>query len=633
MQDELAENALPDPGYAGTSWELEQTFWDYDLFDYWDDLEYGDDGYWDAGGAAAGQKRRRTKRSGAVKELLQKRRKLSLRDTSGDTSIFVSMQERRRLWSGRAPMKKGLKAFALLPDWRKRCAQADRTVAVKAMPAEMRHAAEANVEDAEEAGRQVNEAFMRYSPRSGRDDDDVGGMIGDPDALITGMAEIAGLDFNTLEANMKNVINQKLGESGLQMTGKDKLFELATKMMSGDPTADDAVSDLARGLMGAAEQAEQSTTRVTKESSSKDTLDRTEGSMVDAAAEHEADWEDEDEEEKADTSALGDVNPEVLQTVLRQKLGDAGLGDMSETAFMEAIQNMLAGGGGAGDAMGDLANSLLGQGHDSAASDWLTQQGVSLEIAAVNEEDDDADCVAPAEFLVGSASSHKGKSVRISPPDSAVEMGGRGTSQLPLHDGSPKAAKKRLASMAVAGDDDASAHTKRKKVTFDVPASQENIIDSAQESSQIEPAKEAASDHVSNAADLAVQAEPPTDDAQTAFASIETSKTSHSGVVRGAEVTAATAVSNYERTTPAARFSATKVTDKGDAAGMPSDPAKSTRKRKAHSNENQPSPPPAKKQTRKAGATTKEAGKVAANEEEKPSYARPTRATRARSGK
>ena len=62
LQDELAETQIPDPGYAGTNYEIAMDdLDDFDIFDYWDDLEYGDDSYWEYDGARphTGPKRKR----------------------------------------------------------------------------------------------------------------------------------------------------------------------------------------------------------------------------------------------------------------------------------------------------------------------------------------------------------------------------------------------------------------------------------------------------------------------------------------------------------------------------------------------------------------------------------------------
>lgn len=222
-------------------------------------MEYGDDTYWDSAGAPPSARKRR--KNGGAKQPAAKRRRLTLKEMSDQRVGFVGMDERRKLWTRRAPVRKDLKTFALLPDWRRRCANADKAVSVKAMPKEMKQAAEGNDE---------------------------------------GTAEEEG-HFH-----------------------------------------------------------------------------------VEAVDDGEGDWEDEDEDE-AETgdmqAELANLDPEMLKSILRQKLGGAGLENMDEGAFMHTISKMLAGDEGAEDAAGDLANSLLGeasQGENSALSGWLSQQGKQI---------------------------------------------------------------------------------------------------------------------------------------------------------------------------------------------------------------------------------------------------------------
>jgi len=47
LVDELAETQIADPGYAGTNYEINVDGYDFELFDFWNDLEYVDNAYWD----------------------------------------------------------------------------------------------------------------------------------------------------------------------------------------------------------------------------------------------------------------------------------------------------------------------------------------------------------------------------------------------------------------------------------------------------------------------------------------------------------------------------------------------------------------------------------------------------------
>lgn len=501
MQDELAETAIPDPGYAGTNAELDLSLYEYDLFEYWDDLEYGLDPYWDsAGSPVTGEKRKRDDGANATPG---KRRKISLRDTNGGTAMFVAMGERRKMWDRRAPVKKGLKSFALLPDWRKRCADADTSMAVRAMLVEMRQAAEGNDEETPEGQRHYD---------------------------------------------------------------------------------------------------------------------------AEAADDGEGEWEDDQEEDELDgpdlADGMGNVDFDTLKTVLRQKLGAAGLGDMSEDAFMETITKMLQGGGDADDAAGDLANSLLGtvkNGEDSGLSGWLSQQGVSLE---EGEEDEDAESVATAE-MPESSNGSKGKRLQDSPPDSAIEVakGGR-TVRMAMHDGSPKAGKKRLASVAVGGDDE-DAEKKRKKVAFDVPASQQSE-DTVPKGRDDGGAIESATSADAIDGETTVEDEPAAGGESPVFEPAKSTRAK----TRAGKASTFEGNRTSAKTTSAFKQKAGKA--KAEPAAETAGPASSTRKRKAEADEDEP--PPAKKQTRKASGGAKNEAKGGQNDGG-PSYARATRATRARSGK
>lgn len=105
------------------------------------------------------------------------------------------------------------------------------------------------------------------------------------------------------------------------------------------------------------------------------------------AAEGKGDEEDEEggEEMEEDGESEGEgvagVDHDVVMHILRQKLADSGLGDMDEGVFEEAIANMLSGKGNGDDALGGLANILLGQKGEGgeAFQGFLAGQGVQLD--------------------------------------------------------------------------------------------------------------------------------------------------------------------------------------------------------------------------------------------------------------
>lgn len=516
-QDELAETSIPDAGYAGTNAEIDMLMFDFDLFDYWDDLEYGYDHYWDYDGVrTTGEKRRRTEET---KDTNGKRRKIDLKEMSGLTNIFIRMAERKKVWSQRAPVRKGLVPFALLPDWPKRCVEADMAQPVKTMPTEMRQAAEGKEEDEE--------------------DEDV---------------------------------------------------------LQGQQHAE-----------------------------------------TDVAQDNEGDWEDDDGDELDDLQLsqnpdMVNVDYDALKTVLRQKLGDAGLTGVSEDSFMETMTKMLAGDGDADGATDDLANALLGtieQGGNSGASGWLSQQGVSLDQAEDEGDESDADSVAAAKPREGSASASKpdkAKAIQVSPPDSAIEMTKvGGAARMAVRDGSPKTAKKRLASSTLGEHDEG---TKRKKVVFDdasplgpgATISSNNYDDNPEQEKQ---------DEGTAGADLSTAEGKAASRAAPVPRPVKDTKASR-GKTKAADPANIFATTDNQGDAKATKTRASKT--KAEPAATAIAPAKQTRKRKTQPDEDDEPPPPSKRPTRRAAAADQnEVGE--AQEDTKPSYARATRATRARSGK
>ncbi|CAD0112596.1 unnamed protein product [Aureobasidium uvarum] len=106
--------------------------------------------------------------------------------------------------------------------------------------------------------------------------------------------------------------------------------------------------------------------------------------------EDEEEEEDEDEEGE-DGMDLQDIDPEMLKSALAARLSASGMTGKDQTAMMEAMMQMLAGGGGAGtdDLLESLTSNMLNQvteeGGDSSMGQWLSGQGVSLE----DDNDDD----------------------------------------------------------------------------------------------------------------------------------------------------------------------------------------------------------------------------------------------------
>lgn len=190
--------------------------------------------------------------------------------------------------------------------------------------------------------------------------------------------------------------------------------------------------------------------------------------LVDGPEDEE--WEDEEEEAEEGDDQDGDLgaqmaalDPEALKAVLKQRLGDAGLGDMDEGAMMAALAKMLS---GDEEALGELTNTLLGQatqGNDSAVSGWLSQQGVNLEEGG----EDDASSVATSE-LPGNTSKASKSSFDVSPTDSAIEIAKQagGAKEMAMHGTSPLASAKKRAAPDDLSEDSA---VKRRKAAQDSP--------------------------------------------------------------------------------------------------------------------------------------------------------------------
>lgn len=320
--------------------------YEFELFAFWDDLEYADDPYWDYGLARKEPSSPGKRKRDVVgkKEIVDKRRRKELQySREDDPLLFVSRAERIEAFFQPPPLLESPVKYTFLADWRERFAGVDGEVLLesKDMPMEMKRAAE-------EAGEDMDED-----------------------------------------------------------------------------------------------------------------------------EEQEGDWEDEDGEDDMDEED-GDgpvLDPDMLKEILKQKLGDAGLGGEDEAAFMQVIAKMMSGDDSADELTGNLANSLLGKltsgsgEGDPALSGWLSQQGVSLD----DGEDDDASSVATLDLPEGLR--HTGVNTRQNAQDSPIDSvvgEKRSSTQMPLHSGSPTSSstKKRAAPPI---EETEKLSKKQKKVTFDVP--------------------------------------------------------------------------------------------------------------------------------------------------------------------
>lgn len=109
------------------------------------------------------------------------------------------------------------------------------------------------------------------------------------------------------------------------------------------------------------------------------------------------DDDDDDEEEDQDEDGeegmgLQDIDPEMLKSALAARLSASGMTAKDQTAMMEAMMQMLAGGGGVGiedlleSMTSNMVNQVTEEGGNSSMGQWLSGQGVSLE--EENDEDE-----------------------------------------------------------------------------------------------------------------------------------------------------------------------------------------------------------------------------------------------------
>ncbi|KAL1310545.1 hypothetical protein AAFC00_000825 [Neodothiora populina] len=122
LADELASNALPQPAWPD---EVLDDFWgDYDKYEYFEDIEYGNDDYFDQEVVLddaiqnASVKRKREDTKGGTK--LGKRRKVE--SLGAPPVLWISTKDARdfEIEQDRPVTSKSLPSYALLPDWRER---------------------------------------------------------------------------------------------------------------------------------------------------------------------------------------------------------------------------------------------------------------------------------------------------------------------------------------------------------------------------------------------------------------------------------------------------------------------------------------------------------------------------------
>nr|POF07137.1 hypothetical protein CFP56_31761 [Quercus suber] len=241
LADELAESQTADPGYPGTNYEIELETYEYELYEFWDDMEYADDEYWDYGPEAAVKKdsglmgHKRKRNAPSDKSQPDKKRKVLGRQPGARESekdghfpvYFLSMQDQLRFAKQAPPVLQNRKPVALLADWRERFPE-DEGVMLVEMPKDMKRAADAEDDEMQESGED------EWSDESGSQEADKHG----------------SLNLETL----KMVLRQRMTEAGLEGVDEDELMETISKMMNGEGDPEDAAGELANSLLGQASQ-------------------------------------------------------------------------------------------------------------------------------------------------------------------------------------------------------------------------------------------------------------------------------------------------------------------------------------------------------------------------------------------
>ena len=213
-------------GYAGTAYDLalETLHYDYDNYNYWDDVEFGDDLYWDPENVDGGSVQKRKRDASAVIDHKDKRRKIEV-DASPDLVCYCSLSLRVEKSMRFAPQLEHLDSFALLPDWKKRFADHDGNFASKEMPLEMKHAAE---------GKEMEKVIAEDEDEEDEDLED---------------GHSALPDLETIKA----VLKERLGGAGLDGLDDETIVHLLSRMMSGEEGANEAADDLTGRLLGQAQ--------------------------------------------------------------------------------------------------------------------------------------------------------------------------------------------------------------------------------------------------------------------------------------------------------------------------------------------------------------------------------------------
>lgn len=217
---------------------------DYDdLFNYGDDIEYGEDAYWDTAGprpgpsrpahsaetTKAGSKRKRASEK-APSSKRQKRSAPVNRDSQ--PVIFMSREARLKSYQKPPPTLQSGEVFALLPDWRERYRDVEGLAASKAMPPSM---AKAVYED----GHAEKETTVEDE---GEEDEAEGSWESEEDD-----AE-GEIDFDPEQ--LRTILAQKMAEAGISTDEEESFMQSINDMLSGEGKGEAAMALLEKAQLG-----------------------------------------------------------------------------------------------------------------------------------------------------------------------------------------------------------------------------------------------------------------------------------------------------------------------------------------------------------------------------------------------
>ncbi|KAK0252168.1 hypothetical protein B0A54_08154 [Friedmanniomyces endolithicus] len=153
-------------------------------------------------------------------------------------------------------------------------------------------------------------------------------------------------------------------------------------------------------------------------------------------------------EEEGGMDGTAAPDPELLKAILKQRLGEAGLGDVDEEAFMASIGKLLAGEASDDSSISNLTELLLGKAaEDSAVTGFLSRQGISLGPTEAEDEEEEEEGEEEDSAISG---------LDTSPAGAGKSM------QMPLHSAASNSPARGRAS-----------RSSGKKVSFDVEVKEE----------------------------------------------------------------------------------------------------------------------------------------------------------------